>query len=102
MQKQTEYIGKVELCYDCYGGQDLYQDGFIRSISEIYDSKKPQLPRGAFAQARSIAEVFRIIVEKQEPMCYHKSANKYERCGSFFSTYKHIIVLLFVLVNTGG
>ena len=34
------------------------------SISELYDSKKPQLPKGALAQAWSVAEVFRIILEK--------------------------------------
>ncbi|WP_304969453.1 amylo-alpha-1,6-glucosidase, partial [Romboutsia ilealis] len=44
--------------------KDLYEDGCIGSISEIYDSKKPQLPKGAFAQAWSVAEVFRIILEK--------------------------------------
>ena len=44
--------------------KDLYEDGCIGSISEIYDSKKPQLPKGTFAQAWSVAEVFRIILEK--------------------------------------
>lgn len=38
--------------------------GIIGSISELYDSKKPQLPKGALAQAWSVAEVFRIILEK--------------------------------------
>ena len=42
----------------------LDNDGIIGSISELYDSKKPQLPKGALAQAWSIAEVFRIILEK--------------------------------------
>ena len=44
--------------------KDINEDGCIGSISEIYDSTKPQLPKGAFAQAWSVAEVFRIILEK--------------------------------------
>ena len=36
----------------------------VGSISELYDSKKPQLPKGALAQAWSVAEVFRIILER--------------------------------------
>lgn len=42
----------------------LDNDGMIGSISELYDSKKPQLPKGALAQAWSVAEVFRIILGK--------------------------------------
>ena len=42
----------------------LDNEGIIGSISELYDSKKPQLPKGALAQAWSLAEVFRIILEK--------------------------------------
>ena len=42
----------------------LDNDEIIGSISELYDSKKPQLPKGALAQAWSVAEVFRIILEK--------------------------------------
>ena len=42
----------------------LDNDGIVGSISELYDSKKPQLPKGALAQAWSVAEVFRIILEK--------------------------------------
>lgn len=42
----------------------LDNDGIIGSISELYDSKKPQLPKGALAQAWSVSEVFRIILEK--------------------------------------
>ena len=40
----------------------FYKEGIVGSISEIYDSKAPQLPKGAFAQAWSVAEVFRIIL----------------------------------------
>ena len=42
----------------------LDNDGIVGSISELYDSKKPQLPKGALAQAWSVSEVFRIILEK--------------------------------------
>ena len=42
----------------------LENDGIIGSIAEIYDSKKPQLPKGALAQAWSVAEVFRIMLNK--------------------------------------
>ena len=42
----------------------LENDGIIGSISELYDSKSPFLPKGALAQAWSVAEVFRIILEK--------------------------------------
>jgi len=44
--------------------QAIDNDGIVGSISELYDSKKPQFPKGALAQAWSIAEVFRIILEK--------------------------------------
>lgn len=44
--------------------KEVYENGCIGSIAEIYDSKKPQLPKGAIAQAWSVAEVFRIILEK--------------------------------------
>ena len=40
------------------------EDGIVGSISELYDSKKPQLPKGALAQAWSVAEVYRIILQK--------------------------------------
>ena len=44
--------------------KDMFERGAIGSISEIYDSKKPNLPRGTVAQAWSVAEVFRIIYTK--------------------------------------
>ena len=45
---------------------EFYNNGAIQSISEIYDSKEPYLPKGAFAQAWSVAEILRIIVDKEE------------------------------------
>ena len=44
--------------------KELLENGCIGSISELYDSKKPQLPKGAIAQAWSVAEIFRIILRK--------------------------------------
>ena len=45
--------------------KELLERGCIGSISEIYDSKVPYLPKGTFAQCWSVAEVFRIIYDKQ-------------------------------------
>lgn len=42
----------------------FYEDGIVGSISELYDSKAPFLPKGALAQGWSVAEVFRIILQK--------------------------------------
>ena len=42
--------------------KEIDERGCIGSISEIYDSRKPYAPKGAVAQAWSIAEVFRIIL----------------------------------------
>ena len=43
--------------------KEINERGGIGSIAEIYDSKRPYAPKGAFAQAWSVAEVFRIILE---------------------------------------
>ena len=59
-QKLKEFINTTKETFV----QALDNDGIVGSISELYDSKKPQLPKGALAQAWSIAEVFRIILEK--------------------------------------
>ena len=42
----------------------FYNDGMVGSISELYDSKTPYLPKGTMAQAWSVSEIFRIILEK--------------------------------------
>ena len=44
--------------------KEMLERGCIGSISEIYDSKMPNLPKGAIAQAWSVAEIFRIIYDK--------------------------------------
>ena len=46
--------------------KEINENGCIGSISEMYDSVKPQLPKGAIAQAWSVAEVFRIIMSKRD------------------------------------
>ena len=42
--------------------QELYENGCLGGIAEIYDSKIPQLPKGTINQAWSVAEIFRIIM----------------------------------------
>ncbi len=42
--------------------KEISERGCVGSIAEIYDSKRPYAPKGAFAQAWSVAEVFRIIL----------------------------------------
>lgn len=44
--------------------KEIKERGCIGNIAEIYDSKRPYMPKGAFAQAWSVAEVFRIILEQ--------------------------------------
>lgn len=44
--------------------KSFYNEGMIGSLSELHDSKSPFLPKGATAQAWSVAEVFRIILDK--------------------------------------
>ena len=55
--KIEEFKKKVEKTFR----KELEERGCIGSIAEIYDSKTPFLPKGAIAQAWSVAEVFRII-----------------------------------------
>ena len=44
--------------------EEILENGCIGSIAEIYDSKKPQLPKGTISQAWSVSEIIRIILEK--------------------------------------
>ena len=46
--------------------KEMFERGTIGTIGEIYDSKRPNLPKGAMAQAWSVAEIFRIIYDKEE------------------------------------
>ncbi len=44
--------------------KEMFENGAIGTISEMYDTRKPNLPKGAIAQAWSVSEVFRIIYSK--------------------------------------
>ena len=44
--------------------KEMYENSTVGTISELYDSKKPYLAKGAFAQAWSVSEVFKIILQK--------------------------------------
>ena len=56
-EKINNFKLKVEKTFK----KEMYERGCIGSISELYDSKTPFEPKGAIAQAWSVAEVFRII-----------------------------------------
>ena len=59
-EKITDFKKRVEKTFL----NEMSTRGTIGTISEIYDSKSPYLPKGAMAQAWSVAEIFRIIYEK--------------------------------------
>ena len=44
--------------------KEVNTSGCIGGIAELYDSKKPHLPKGTINQAWSVAEVFRIVIGK--------------------------------------
>lgn len=58
--KLKEFVENVTKTFS----KEIQERGCIGSIAEIYDSRKPFTPKGAIAQAWSVAEVFRIIMEK--------------------------------------
>jgi len=55
-----EFVEDVTITFS----KEICERGCIGSIAEIYDSKKPHSPKGAVAQAWSVAEVTRIILKK--------------------------------------
>ena len=55
--KIQEFKRKTEKTFK----KEISESGCIGSLSELYDSKTPYLPKGAFAQCWSVAEIFRII-----------------------------------------
>ncbi len=59
-EKLTQFIETTKATFL----KSIDEEGMIGNISELYDSKKPYLPKGAPAQAWSVAEVFRIILGK--------------------------------------
>ena len=44
--------------------KEIHEKSSVGTISELYDSREPYESRGAFAQAWSVAEIFRIILNK--------------------------------------
>ena len=58
--KLNEFVKDVTKTFS----KEIQERGCIGSIAEIYDSRKTFSPKGAFAQVWSVAEVFRIIMEK--------------------------------------
>ncbi len=60
-QELEEKINKFKERTEKTFKKDINERGCIGSISELYDSRTPFEPRGAIAQAWSVAEVFRII-----------------------------------------
>ena len=61
-QEYIKFATTVETTFK----KEFYNSGAIGSISEIYDSKAPNLPKGAFAQAWSVSEILKIILNKKE------------------------------------
>ena len=63
LQKEySEFAKKVEETFY----NEMYKNSTVGSISEIYNSGKPYEAKGTFAQAWSVAEVFRIIIKNHE------------------------------------
>lgn len=60
MKKQEDFCKMIEESFT----KALYEDGAVGSIGEIYDTKAPYACKGTFAQAWSVAEVFRIALRK--------------------------------------
>ena len=59
-QKLNKLIEKTKKTFS----KEINENGCIGSIAELYDSSKPQLPKGAIGQCWSVAEIFRIILGK--------------------------------------
>ena len=58
LKKQLkEFISTTQKTFE----KSIKKEGAIGSIAELYDSELPYSPKGAFAQAWSVAEVFRIL-----------------------------------------
>ena len=59
-EKIDKFIEKTKKIFK----KEIQNNGCIGSIAELYDSVKPQLPKGAIAQGWSVAEIFRIILKR--------------------------------------
>lgn len=58
-EEYNKFVQNIEKTFT----KAVYNDGCLGSISELYDSRTPYEQKGCVAQAWSVAEVFRIIVE---------------------------------------
>lgn len=56
-EKLAKFIEKIEKTFE----KEIEERGCIGSIAEIYDSKKPQEPKGTISQAWSVSEIIRIL-----------------------------------------
>ncbi|MCI8471187.1 MAG: glycogen debranching protein [Clostridia bacterium] len=59
-EKLEKFIDKTTKTFQ----KEIFSNGCMGGIAELYDSVKPQLPKGTINQAWSVAEVFRIILKK--------------------------------------
>ncbi len=59
-EKLDKFVDKTKKTFK----KELESNGCVGSIAEIYDSAKPQLPKGAIAQGWSVAEILRIVLNK--------------------------------------
>ena len=58
-KKMKDFIIETKKTFE----KAINKEGIIGSVSELYDNDAPYLAKGALAQAWSVAEVFRIILE---------------------------------------
>lgn len=56
-EKLQKFIETTQITFR----KEINENGCIGNIAEIYDSRKPQEPKGAIAQAWSVAEIIRIV-----------------------------------------
>lgn len=59
-EKLDKFIDKTTKTFQ----KEIFTNGCLGGIAELYDSAKPQLPKGTIHQAWSVAEVFRIILKR--------------------------------------
>lgn len=63
---EKEYNKFIENVENIFTNEFYYSDCVVGSISELYDSEEPYEAKGAPAQAWSIAEIFRIILQGKD------------------------------------
>ena len=61
-EEYLKFANSVEATFK----KEFYNSGAVQSISELYDSKAPHLAKGTFAQAWSVSEILKIIINKKE------------------------------------